>query len=318
MTWVLLALTAAACSAGRDVIIKAAMRPGDEAAVSFLVFGTAAAVLLPLGIALGEIRDGATFSLALLLSGGINAAAALMIARAVHGSDLSLVAPLQSATPIFLIPVAWLVLGELPAPGGAVGILVIVAGAYLLSTAALQPIPATAPAPLHGPGPGPPGHSIARRQSLAAAAARPLKALAADRGARLMLAVAALYAVSGTVDKAGVMASAPLLWSGALCTFVALALLPHVLVGGAVRLRGLAARTPARLVLGGLVMSAGVAAQMMALPMTSVAYVIAVKRTSILFAVLAGGLLFRERGLARRLAGAAVMLAGFVLVSLLG
>ena len=45
---------------------------------------------------------------------------------------------------------------------------------------------------------------------------------------------------------------------------------------------------------------------------------IAVKRTSVLFAVLAGGLFFGERGIGRRAVAATIMLAGFAIVSLAG
>jgi uncharacterized membrane protein len=48
------------------------------------------------------------------------------------------------------------------------------------------------------------------------------------------------------------------------------------------------------------------------------AYLIAVKRTSLLFSVLYGGLWLGEGQLASRLAGAAVMMAGVILISLWG
>jgi drug/metabolite transporter (DMT)-like permease len=50
--------------------------------------------------------------------------------------------------------------------------------------------------------------------------------------------------------------------------------------------------------------------------MTEVAYMVSVKRTSLLFGVVLGYLLFREGRIRERFAGAALMLAGFVLVVL--
>lgn len=55
---------------------------------------------------------------------------------------------------------------------------------------------------------------------------------------------------------------------------------------------------------------------MIAVSMTLVAYAIAIKRTSILFTVLWGALLFKEKNFKERLIGAAIMLAGVLLITL--
>jgi drug/metabolite transporter (DMT)-like permease len=309
MLWVLLALAAAVTTTARDVAVKSAMRPGDEPAVAFLLFAAAALLLLPLAVFTGAVRVTPPFWPALVVSGSINAAAGFMIARAFHRSDISLVAPLQSTTPLFMIPIGWMLLDERPDLTGIGGITAIVAGAYLLGLAeARRSGPGAVPADPADPLPG--GSAGPRPRLLA-----PLAALATDPGARIMIAVAALYAVSGAVDKLGVRGSTPLLWAGSLCAFAAAALallnLRHFR-----RLGSVARRAGGRLVGGGVLMAMGLAAQMMALTLAPAAYVIATKRTSILFTVAAGGLLFRERGWPRRLAGAAVMLAGFLLLAL--
>ena len=65
---------------------------------------------------------------------------------------------------------------------------------------------------------------------------------------------------------------------------------------------------------------AGVAAMTLlhftALGLTKVAYLVAVKRSSLLASVVIGRVFFHERGLARRLPGAALMLAGVILLGL--
>jgi len=50
------------------------------------------------------------------------------------------------------------------------------------------------------------------------------------------------------------------------------------------------------------------------LSLAKVAYVISVRRLSVLFGVFYGFVLFKESGLGERLAGALLMLAGFVLI----
>ena len=55
-------------------------------------------------------------------------------------------------------------------------------------------------------------------------------------------------------------------------------------------------------------------AQMMAIQLTLVSYVIAIKRSGMLLSVLIGVAFFGERGLRQRLLGAAMMSAGVTLI----
>jgi drug/metabolite transporter (DMT)-like permease len=284
--WLILALLAAAGTAAREVYVKRARRAVDEFAVVFWAAAGAGALLLP--IALWEGAGlGPGFWRALAVLGGINVAAALLIARAVHHSDLSLVAPLKSLTPLFMLVTAPVLIGEHATPTGVAGVAVIVAGAYLLS----EP----------------------RDGGILA----PYRALFRDAGAREMLVVALIFSVSAVVDKVGVLASGPFAWAAALNLLVAGVVGPVALLrrcrgaagpGGAAGVRG-------DLAGAALVTAIALAAQMAAITMTAAAYVIAVKRTSVLFAVLAGGVVFGERGTRRRAVAALIMVAGFALVT---
>ena len=82
------------------------------------------------------------------------------------------------------------------------------------------------------------------------------------------------------------------------------------------RIAGRSLAPVAAIAVAGAAMTILAIAQMTALTLTLAAYVIAVKRTSTLFSVVLGHSLFREEGVRDRLLGAAVMLAGFVLVTL--
>lgn len=303
--WIMLALAAAAAATAREAIIKSAMRPGDELPVSLILMGTTGLLLAPLALtaiaspgylpqllrpygSAGPASSG--FWWALAVSGVINAAAAVMIARAVHVSDLSLVSPLQSTTPAFMVVAGFLILGERPDGSGLAGILLIVLGAWILN--------------------------VERRG--AGGWGGPLRALVHDRGARLFLGVALIYGISASVDKVGVRASSPALWAASLHVTAALILaLATVRAGGLADLRRVRSAAGPRLVLAGGVLALGATAQMAALPLTLAAYVIAVKRTSVLMSVVAGGAFFGEREWRRRLAGAAVMLLGLGLITLL-
>lgn len=323
--WILLALLTAAGTAVRDAASKHATRTLDPIVVGCGISAIPAALLGTWILAYGAATHGFGFAVglsprpgfltALAVSGGINAVTTPLIVWALKRSDLSLMAPLTSVTPLFMIPVAALVLGEAPSVVGAVGVAVIVAGAYLLNVS--------------DPDAGP---------------LAPFAAVARDPGARAMLLVALLYSISGTYDKVGTQASSPLAWAAALQGTIALLLAPIALWrwrrsraaarAGTPSIAGdPAAATPtadaagsgapgrtmapgAAVALAGVVSAIAAAAQMTALTLTLVAYVIAVKRTSTLFSVILGRSLFREEGTTQRFAAAAVMLAGFALVTL--
>lgn len=296
--WIALALLTAVCTALRDVASKHATRRADPVVVALGVATVPALALGAIALAGGIAPPGDGFWLALLVSGSVNAVATPLIVVALKHSDLSLVAPVTSLTPLFMLATGALVLGELPGPSGMAGVAVIVAGAYLLSVSEVRAGPLA-----------------------------PFRALLRDRGARAMLVVAFLYAFSATYDKVGTTASSPMLWAAAIHLVTALALLP-LAVWRVRRTRTLArtaggdtAARPANgaavsIFLAGALTAIGAAAQMTALLLTLAAFVIAVKRTSTLFGVLFGHSLFREARVGERLLGAAVMLAGFVMVTL--
>jgi drug/metabolite transporter (DMT)-like permease len=320
--WIFLALLTAFLIAAREAITKRAMDRGDEYVLAFGVAVYTGLFLLPLSLILGTPRLAPSFWWALLVSGSVNSVAAVLIPRAVHISDLSLVSPLQSFTPLFMLLTSPLILGEVPSALGLLGVLTIVGGSYLL----------TLPDP--------------SRSGFWA----PMKALLRNRGARLMLVVAFLFSISANVDKVGVLASDPVFWGVAVSAFIAVStFLPMLLArrsrfsGTRKRLSGendpwvnvtrtaerspdtsggqrLGARAPKPLwmllPLIGLVMAGATVAQMTAITMTLAAYVIATKRTSIVFGVLAGHVFFQEEGLSRRLAGSVIMLAGVVMITL--
>lgn len=304
--WILLALLTAVCTALRDVASKKAADTADPVLVALGVTGVPAVALGLVALAQGVEAPGDGFWLALAVSGVINAVATPMIVIALQRSDLSLVAPVTSLTPLFMIGTGALVLGELPGPLGTLGVVVLVAGAYLLSISE-------------------------RHQGIL----EPFRVLVRDPGTRAMLLVALLYAVSATYDKVGTAASAPMVWAASIHAVASLPLLPlvwwrarrrksraiPVLPGAAPPDRAApgplgSRRATVPILLAGGFTALGAAAQMTALLMTLAAFVIAVKRTSTLFGVLLGHSVFREERVRERLLGAAVMLAGLILVTL--
>ena len=145
----------------------------------------------------------------------------------------------------------------------------------------------------------------------------PFRALSREPGVRAMLWVAFLYSFTSSLGKVAITHSSPIFFSvifyASLCAFLS----PFVLYRARNSIASFVqAGMPRRLVLPGFLYAVMVAAHMTAMSMTKVAYMISVKRTSILMGVLYGYFMFREKDVRSRFAGAALMLAGFVVIVL--
>jgi multidrug transporter EmrE-like cation transporter len=68
----------------------------------------------------------------------------------------------------------------------------------------------------------------------------------------------------------------------------------------------------------GIIVSVAIFSHVLAISMTNVAYMISLKRTSLLFGVIYGALLFKEEKIAERLTGAAIMITGVFLIGWFG
>jgi drug/metabolite transporter (DMT)-like permease len=205
--------------------------------------------------------------------------------KAIRTSPLSLCIPLLAFTPVFLVGTGWVLLGEVPRPGGLLGILLVVAGSYVLS------------------------FSETRRGLLG-----PFRAIWAEPGPRRMLGVSALYAVTAPLGKLAVLHSHPLYFACFYFTVLPAAMLLLLPFQGRNRPKGrLLARPGAGLPVG-LAMAVMVVSHMAAIVRIPAAYMITLKRTSLLFSVLYGAIWFREERIRERLAGALVMVAGVALI----
>lgn len=286
--WVFLALLAAFMESLKDLSSKASLRT-----ISPQLAGLAAsAVPIPMLLIFLLLSPAwptldSEFVLALLLSGSLNVLGMFHFMRALQESDLSLTIPLISFTPIFLLVTSPLLVGDIPTTQDFSGIVCIVGGSYLL-------------------------HLHTFHLGLLA----PFKAIWDRPGPRRMLFVALIYSFTSNFDKIGVHHSSPLLWSLSLTTFMAVGFLwllrsvpwkDHPLPQG---------RALMVLILIGVFQGLVLLVQNHALLSGPVPSVIALKRTSILFAVMWGIVFLRESHSRERLAGAILMIIGIAILGI--
>lgn len=286
--WLLFASLTAFFEACKDATGKQSLKTLDEYSVLFSFMAIGVVILLPVLWAAGIPTLQPDFWLALLIGGGLNILAFTLYVRALKLADLSLTVPLVTLTPLFLLMTSPILVQEWPTWTDGVGVVMLVIGSYVLNVG-----PGVAQNPLD-----------------------PLFTMARNPGSRLMLCVAFIWSITSNFDKIGVQASSPLLWAIALFGVIATGMVPFVFFRP--NSPGISPLLKEWRLLGltGVFNAIAITFQMLALPMASVAQVIAVKRMSALLSVLFGHFFFKEKGFKARLAGAAIMVSGIVIMTL--
>lgn len=287
------ALVSAVCQSATDLGTKAATREADDRAILAAQW-IAGASLLTLACLIAYpgllsapektltdlTRPG--FPSLLAWSGALNVVAYAFYIRGFRLSDASLVAPLVLLTPVLMLVTSPIMTGEQAPPVGIFGVLLTVLGVGLLDA----------------------NQETGRRFNFAV--------FAKDAGARSMIATAVIWSVTANIDKLGVKASTPLIWITGVTIVIAAFAVLYWLAGK----RAAPSLYSLRYAIGaGSAMAFGNTVQMWALTVLFTPYVIAIKRLSALFTVLASGHVLKEET-GGRLLGAAVMLAGAVMIAM--
>lgn len=285
--WLILGLGAAVGDSGADVLTKRYFSHLPPYGMSLVrLLGAIPFFVLAAWFIIPPPLD-RTFIIIVVCMLPLEVAAMLLYMRSLKICDLSLCVPFLSFTPVFLIFTGWLILGEGLNRWGILGTLLIAGGSYFL-----------------GLGPG-------RRGFL-----DPFKALAREKGTRLMLLVAAIYSVSAALFKLAVMHSDPVFFGIAYpMTFTGVMLAGYPLSRE---------RAMPPLSRSGWWLAAGFFFALSTIclaggvKLAPMAYMVSVKRLALLLSVIIGGAWLRERPFLPRLLAASLMCAGVALITLKG
>ncbi|MFZ5448883.1 MAG: DMT family transporter [Thermodesulfobacteriota bacterium] len=289
--WWLLGLSAALGDSGADVLTKryfVHLSPYGMALVR-LVASAPFLALVGLSLSLPQLTPPFWLIVAAMLP--LEAVAMILYMRALRTCHLSLCIPFLAFTPVFLIFTGWLLLGESLSRWGVVGTLMIALGSYFLGLGADGGV---------------------KTNFLA-----PLKALARETGARLMLAVAALYSFTAALYKAAILHSSPVFF-GVMYPLAFTGLMVTAYPWNRVRLQPTLKAHPGWFLLVGFCLALSCLTLAFGMELAPAAYMIAVKRLSLLMSVLMGGLWLKERPFLPRIIGATLMCAGVALIALRG
>ena len=278
--WVPLTLLCALSLAAADAVTKRWLSGLAARDITVVRFSLGGLVVLPILLANPPDWPDCEFWGWILWLIPMELGALLLYVQAIRDHPLSLTLPYLAFTPAFVTQTGWFNLGEKVSLAGQTGKVLVLTGSWLLHAEkwTLSGLGRAIAAPLHHP------------------------------GSRKMLAVAFLYALTSVGGK-GALQYMPaaqfgpvyilLVGAGAMVLFRGWERLPRVLH----------ARSGAAIAAAAL-MGLMILTHFMALQQVETAYMIAMKRTSLVFGIIFGAIWFHETQLSRKLLAAAVMLTG--------
>lgn len=287
MAWFILTVVAAVSIAARDVSIKTFedLQP-LEIAILELFWAIPALMAGCFFIEVPSLDK--TFWWAFILSIPINFLAYILYLYAIKISPISLSVPFLSFTPAIMILTGYFILGEKINFWGGMGIIFILLGGYVLYYRKTQ-----------------------------TGFLAPFSAFVHEKGSWFMFIVAVLFAFAAVIGKKAMLHSSPLFFA----FFFFLVFNITVLAGLVVSCKPdwhTIMKSSLKGIWLGLLLMIHISFHAMAISISTAVYMVAVKRSSILFSVLLGWLILKESDIHYRGIGTLLMFAGMLFITLLG
>ncbi|MEA2082842.1 MAG: DMT family transporter [Thermodesulfobacteriota bacterium] len=288
MLWLFLSLITALSVAVRDVSIKAVFEDMEPLKIAGLELFWALPILLGmllLAVPVPELDS--TFWWVFIISLPLNWLAYILYLLAIKASPVSLSVPLLAFTPVFMILTGFLVLGETINQWGGLGICLIVFGSYILN--------------------------LEKKEK---GILEPIIAVFREKGSFLMLIVAILFSFAAVLGKKAILHSSALFFSFFFFLVFDAIFLAGLLITGKTSINHIVKYSRKGIMLG-LLQVIHVGCHGLAVALATAVYMIAVKRSSILFTVLLGCLILKEDRIRTRGPGALLMFLGVILITVL-
>ncbi|MEW6214838.1 MAG: DMT family transporter [Nitrospirota bacterium] len=284
--WIVLSLISAFTLATSDALTKRALAHGNEYLVAWFRLLFSLPLLLLLWFFIPMPKLDIEFYKAFAFALPLEIIAIVFYIKALRFSPLSLTLPFLALTPVLLIFTSYLIVGEKVSFLGIIGIIFLASGSYTLNI-----------------------HEMRR------GIFEPFRAITKEKGSVLMIGVALIYSITASLGKVAIEHSSPLFFVITYYIAVTTIFAPVALWMGRPELKSfVSGRQFTGLLLPGFFYAVMAASHMIAMSLTKVAYVISVKRTSLIIGVMYGYLFFREKNIKERLFGATLMFIGFVMI----
>lgn len=223
----------------------------------------------------------------------LNMVAFTFFFKAIKYTDISIVFPLLSTTPLFMIITSPIILNEKVSLRGGIGIIIITIGVYLLSL------------------------NYNRNSGLKKNLMQPFKSLYSDKGAIYAIIVAIIWSFAANFDKYCILESNPFVYAFLFKSAFFFSYLPVLLLKS--NIRNIKQRKKyVDLIIIGFTEGLVLIFQFVSLQMIQAPYVIAIKRGGMFFAIIAGWLFFKEKNIKNKFIGAFFIMIGFVFILMWG
>jgi drug/metabolite transporter (DMT)-like permease len=287
MAWFILSVVAAVSIAARDVSIKTYedLQPMEIAVLE--LFWAIPALAVGCIFIETPLLD-KTFWWAFILSIPINFFAYILYLYAIKISPISLSVPFLSFTPAIMILTGYFILGETINLWGGMGVGLIILGGYVL-------------------------HYSKDQSGLLA----PFSAFVHERGSWFMLIVAILFAFAAVIGKKAMIHSSPLFFAFFFFLVFNTIVLAGLLISRKTGWQSILKNSRKGIWLGFLLL-VHICFHAQAISISTAVYMVAVKRSSILFSVLLSWLILKESDIQFRGIGTLLMFVGMLFITLLG
>ncbi len=281
--WVLYAILNPIADAARNVFSKKASSNIDPLIISWTNNLLPLLFFFPF-IFFIDLKFNTEFYEAVIISGLINVTAVILYHRAISKGDISLVVPMISFTPLFLLITSPVIVGEFPDIYGLIGIILIVGGSYLINI-------------------------NLKTEGIFS----PLKSLLKHKGTRYMFIVSFIWSISANFDKLGIESSSVYQYIFFVNLFVFSGVTIFTIAKGKLNFSSIKLERKNLFFLS-LMTVLTYFFHMTALSLTLVAYVVALKRTAGMITVLFGFFFLKEVNLRSRLLGSIIMFIGILFI----
>ncbi|MGA1871322.1 MAG: EamA family transporter [bacterium] len=214
----------------------------------------------------------------------LNGVAYLLYIKALKVSPLSLTIPYLAFTPAFTIFTGYIFLDETPTWWSGLGILIVCVGGYILNV------------------------NFEKWTFFT-----PLKAIGKETGSWIMLIVSFLFSFAAVIGKVMIVHSSPLFFAVSFFTGFNVVFLLFLFISGKI-LPGTFINAPIKGTIAGTLFFFHIFTHVLAISLTKAVYMISIKRLSVLFSIIYGGVIFKEKNLFMRFCGALLMFIGAALI----
>ena len=285
--WLLLSLFTASFESFKNVVAKTGTSKFNPLIVTWAWLTFSLPIFLPVLLIVGIPPLDRVFWIAFSIRIVLDMAALILYMNSLKLAPLSLSQPMLAFSPIIILISSYFINGELPSSTGIGAIILILLGSYLLNF---------------------------DRQSKNLWS--PFKALTQNRGALMMFGVAVIWGINSSIHKLAINHSNPWFYGGFGALALAILFTPLAYFSSPKQFMSIFTKAGLKtLVPIGLLDGMAILPQWVAFSMTYAAYVIAVKRLSILFSSILGWYIFKEN-IKNRLLPILLMVVGVLILAL--